>query len=218
MLAARPFHSLADFLRRTDLRRDLIIRLAMGGAFEGFGLAPRDALWQVLEHHRRRSQIQGDLFLDANEYQSASSSARFSPLSDFQRIREEYAAYDLSTHGHPMMALRKMLPLPRLTTATAKQKANGSRISIAGLVLVRQRPPTAKGMTFSTLEDEFGFLDIAIAPDVWERVKPVFLENCFLEMSGKLQRESNSYSLLVSSLRAVWKEEALVIEPTQYFH
>jgi error-prone DNA polymerase len=225
MLAARPFRSLPDFLKRAGLRRELLVKLAMGGAFDSFGLAPREALWQVLEYQRKKSMVQGDLFLDwggatAGEGATAASpsSARFTPLNDFQRIREEYDAFDLSTHGHPMMALRQMLPLPRLNTASAKQRPNGARISLAGLILVRQRPPTAKGMTFSTLEDEFGFLDIAIAPDVWEKVKPVFLENCFLEVSGKLQRESNSYSLLVSGLRAVWKEEALVIEPTQYFH
>ena len=140
-------------------------------------------------------------------------------MSGFQRVQEEYEAFSLSTYAHPMKALREQLPLPKLTTEGAKKLGNGARIRIAGLVLVRQRPPTAKGFTFSTLEDEHGFLDIAITPDLWEKVKPVFLENCFLDVSGKLQRETNSYSLLVSSIRSVWGERPpeLVIEPTQYF-
>jgi error-prone DNA polymerase len=217
LLPLRPFLSPADFLRRTSLRRDLLVRLALGGIFECFGLAPRDALWRVLDHQRRRNARQGELFLDT-AYEPPTPARAFRGLNDFEKIREEYSAYELSTHGHPMQALRRMLPLPKLHTQTAKAKPNGARVTLAGLVLVRQRPPTAKGMTFSTLEDEFGFLDIAIVPQVWERVKPVFLENCFLEVSGKLQRETNSYSLLVSGLRALWKEEKLVIEPTQYFH
>jgi error-prone DNA polymerase len=218
LMAARPFTGVEDFLRRVALRRDVLLRLAMGGTFEPFGLAPRDALWQVLEYQRRREPVQGDLFRDL-PVAGAKSVHRFQALDDFTRIQEEYEAFSLSTHGHPMLALRQMLPLPKLTTAAAKKLGNGAHVSIAGLTLVRQRPPTAKGMTFSTLEDEFGFLDIAIPPDRWERLKPVFLEHCFLAVSGKLQREKNSYSLMVSSLRPLWKEEdpGLMIEPTQYF-
>jgi DNA polymerase III alpha subunit len=76
-------------------------------------------------------------------------------------------------------------------------------------------------MTFSTLEDEFGFLDLAISPQVYERVKDTFLENCFLEVRGKLQKETNSFSVWVSDLRPLWTPQnapELFIEPTQYFH
>ncbi len=85
---------------------------------------------------------------------------------------------------------------------------------------MRQKPPTAKNMTFSTLEDEFGFLDMAIAPQVYERVQEVFLHQCFVEVRGKLQREANSFSLWVESMRPLFKEEekALFIEPSPYFH
>jgi error-prone DNA polymerase len=215
VVSGRPYSSLLDFLKRTNLRRDVLFRLALGGAFADFFPDPRNALWQVLAHQQRRSAVQGDLFLDTG-FESTPSAGSFKPLSEMERIREEYAAYDLSTRGHPMMALRRMLPLPPLTTKGAREKKNGTRIRIAGLALVRQRPPTAKGMTFSTLEDEFGFLDIAITPDVWEKVKPAFLENCFLEVGGVLQRDMNSFSLLVADLKGL--EEKLEIEPTQYFH
>jgi error-prone DNA polymerase len=220
LLHLRPFSSLADFLRRAPLRRDILLRLAMGGAFAVFGLEPRAALWQVLEFHRRRSGAQGDLFLDAPYEAPATSCAQFPALDDLGRIREEYETFSLSTHGHPMFALRRTLKLPRLNSLTAKQQPNGRQITVAGLILVRQRPPTAKGMTFSTLEDEFGFLDIAIPPQVWERVRETFLDHCFLEISGKLQKETHSFSVMVSQVRALWREEKapLLIEPTQYFH
>jgi error-prone DNA polymerase len=218
LVAARPFSSLPDFLRRAPLRRDVLLRLAMGGAFARYGLEPRSALWEVLEFQRRRAPGQGDLFLDL-AYEKAPAQAAFDGLNDLTRIHEEYNAYSLSTHGHPMMALRRMARVPTLNTRSAKQLPNGAHLSVAGLILVRQRPPTAKNMTFSTLEDEFGFLDMAIAPDVYERVKEVFLNHCFLEVRGKLQRDAKSFSLWVLDLRPLWKEsEGLVIEPTQYFH
>jgi len=190
--------------------------LAMGGTFLSYGLEPREALWQVLQHQRRSTAAQGELFAGCLDL---ASEARFEGLDNFARIREEYAAFGLATHGHPMKALRELLPLPKLTTIGAKKLPNGSIITVAGLILVRQRPPTAKGMTFSTLEDEFGFLDMAIAPDIWEKVKAVFLENCFLEVRGKLQKETNSFSLWVHDLRACMSQEPeeLMIEPAQYF-
>jgi error-prone DNA polymerase len=221
LLEAQPFLSLADFLRRAPARRDLLLRLAMGDTFAPFGLSPRDSLWEVLELQRRTQPIQGDLFRDTEYEKSRSSTASFPPLGELTAIQEQYNAFSLSTRGHPMVALRKMLRLPKLNTQTAKQLKNGSHLTVAGLILVRQKPPTAKNMTFSTLEDEFGFLDMAIAPNVYERVQSVFLENCFLEVRGKIQRDSNSYSLWVLDLRPIFREARptdLFIEPAQYFH
>jgi error-prone DNA polymerase len=219
IVAARPFDSLADFLRRASLRRDVLLRLAMGGTFERFGLDPRAALWEVLEHQRRLQPAQGDLFLDTDYRPPADSRTSFPSLDDLGTIREQYAAFSLSTHGHPMMALRRLARVSKLNTRTAKALANGDHLTISGLILVRQKPPTAKKMTFSTLEDEFGFLDMAIAPDVYERVKEVFLSHCFLEVRGRLQKDKNSFSLWVLDLRPLWTEsEGLMIEPTQYFH
>jgi error-prone DNA polymerase len=221
LLAARPFASLSDFLRRTTLRRNMLIRLAMGGAFSCFGLEPRAALWEALEYQRRQSQIQGELFSDLPYEKPNAGKAAFSPLDDFSRIQEEYEAFSLSTYGHPMQALRKQLHLPKLNTQSAKQLKSGSPCSVAGLILVRQKPPTANKMTFSTLEDEFGFLDLAIPPNVYERVRDTFLDHCFLEVRGKIQCDTNSFSLWVLDLRPLWKEELapkLFLEPTQYFY
>jgi error-prone DNA polymerase len=219
LVAARPYPSLGDFLRRASLRRDVLLRLAMGGAFARYGLEPRAALWEVLEHQRRRAPAQGELFLDL-DYRAPAGAASFAGLNDLARIQEEYQAYSLSTHGHPMMALRKMARLPKLHTRSAKLLPNGAHLTVGGLILVRQKPPTAKNMTFSTLEDEFGFLDLAIAPQVYERVEEVFLSQCFVEVRGKLQRDKSSFSLWVLEMRPLFREEeaALFIEPTQYFH
>lgn len=212
ILEARPFGNLFDFLERTQLRKDILFRLAMSDAFSCFGLEPRAALWQILEW-RKPSPIQGELFAHLNP-----TNPGFSALSPWEKIRQDYGAYSLSHRGHPMEVLRQQYSLPKLNSAQAKKIPSGSRLKIAGLILVRQRPPTAKGMTFSTLEDEFGLLDMAIPPDIWERVRSVFLDNCFLVLEGKMQREGYSTSLLVTNLRPFFKEENFAIEPAQYFH
>ncbi|MBI3604617.1 MAG: hypothetical protein HY202_01155 [Nitrospirae bacterium] len=90
------------------------------------------------------------------------------------------------------------------------------------MLLIRQRPSTANGVTFGTLEDEHGFLDMILWPDVSEKFKETFLYNCFLIVSGQIQRDGQSVSLLVQSMRPIWKhskkeENSFIIEPHQYF-
>lgn len=222
IVAGRPYTGFDDFLRKNSLRREILIQLAMGGTFRFFGLAPREALWSVLQH-KKTSSGQGELFRDL-EYKSPETSAGFARLDRFDTIREQYKSFSLSTYGHPMQAIREITQVPKLNTRSAKQQPSGRQIRIAGLILVRQRPPSANGMTFSTLEDEFGHLDIAIPPSLWkkERLREVFLANCFLEFCGKLQRDGNSFSLFVSGLKPIFgdpeENQRLGIEPRQYFH
>lgn len=231
LVAARPFSSLADFLRRAPLKRDVLIRLALGDAFRGFGRDPRAALWEVLETQRRQKPTQGELFLDTGydarvRPQSAGASEhQFRGLNSFESVREEYSAFGLATAGHPMTSLRQLFPVRALNTRSARAQRSGSRVTVAGLILVRQRPPTAKGMTFSTLEDEQGLLDIAIPPQRWEdeKLRRTFLDHCFLVVTGKLQRDGHSASVMVTDLRPIipsekTREGGLFIEPTQYFH
>jgi error-prone DNA polymerase len=219
--AQRPYPNIDLFLRKNSLRREILIQLAMGGAFACYGLEPRQALWRVLSEEKRASPLQGELFHDL-DYQKPQASSTFRPLGEFETIRAEYGAYSLSTYGHPMTAIRKSIPRARYDTKTAKAAPNGRVLTVPGLILVRQRPPTANGMTFATLEDEFGFLDLAIPPAVWKRVREVFLANCFLAVRGKLQRDTNSFSLLVQSLQPLFRDmaenERFRVEPRQYFH
>jgi len=87
-------------------------------------------------------------------------------------------------------------------------------------MIVKQRPPTAKGVTFCTLEDEFGFIDLVIHADVYKKFNAVFSEECFVVISGILQKDGYSASVLVKTARPIriqTDHEALKIEPTQYF-
>jgi error-prone DNA polymerase len=208
-----PFQSLTDFLARTRLRSDTLCRIAMGNSFSCFGLDQRHALWQILAHAGKEN-----LF---SAVAPESTPELFPRLNPLERIKYDYDAYHLSTESHPMKAIRdgKFLKLPRATTAEARALKTGSRLRIAGLTLVRQRPPTANGVTFSTLEDENGFLDVVIFAKTYEKYRETFLSNSFLIMEGKIERDTHTVSFLVDHLEPMWHEpdEAPDIQARQYF-
>ncbi len=150
----------------------------------------------------------------------------FDPLSPYEQVRQDYASYGLSVRGHPMEFLRKRVALrqrtlAQTTSARVKRLNRGSLASITGLVIVRQRPPTAKGTCFATLEDEDGFLDLILHKAVFERYEAVFLGNSFLIVTGIVQKEGHAASLLVKKLEALWpassEEEEVQVRRGKFF-
>ena len=115
----------------------------------------------------------------------------------------DYEAYEASARMHPMAALRKSMDLPPITCRDARNSASGKYIKTAGLLLVHQRPPTAKGVCFSTMEDETGFLDMVFFPKEFEKFKAIFLNEAFLIVGGVIERDGNSASLMVKP-EATW--------------
>ncbi len=197
----RPFASLADFAARSGVKRNLLNQMAMGGVLDCFGLPRREALWQVLGAESRELQ---DLFqqqLVASEPQPG----LFDSLSRWESIEQDLKTTGVFTSGHPVAELRRQNPrLPQLTTQAAKLKARSRDVSVFGLVIVMQRPPTAKGTCFATLEDEEGFLDLIFHKDVFERCRETLESRSFVTVRGELQRsggrDSHSASLLVSQV------------------
>ncbi len=223
--SSRPFKNLGDFLTRCQLRRDVLLRLAMGDAFRDFGLQPRDALWGILQHHlllesHKSPQLSlfGSINVDLQE------GKHFRVLSDFETIQEDYSTFNLSTHGHPMGVLRgQMQRIPKCTAIEATEKPTGSKITICGLVVVRQRPPTANGVMFSTLEDETGFLDLVFWKDVADKSRETFLNHSFVIISGKIEKDRNTTALIVDNVKPLWDEPTyettpLPVEAMQFFH
>ena len=222
LINKRPFRDLGDFLRRVTLRKDVIHRLAMGDVFSCFGLDQRHSLWQILEHQLNHQHGRANLF--SHVPLSPIEHPMFQKLSHYETIKEDYNAFELSQNGHPMEGLRKAMALPYQSTKIACQAVNGQIMTVCGLLLVRQRPQTANNMTFGTLEDEFGFLDLAIPHHVFANKKQnaVFSDNCFLIIRGVLQRDTNSVSLLVNTFEPIWTfpetlEDSLMIEPRQFY-
>jgi len=203
--ATGPFRSVDDFARRTGLSRAVIVRLAKAGAFESLGLNRRGALWHALGQGTKQERL--PLF-DGNEEACHSQSALPSAhevllpkMSSAQEVLADYRATGLSLRAHPMSFLREgleameVVPADRLATWP-----NGKPVRVAGIVLVRQRPGTAKGITFVTLEDETGTANLIIRPDVWKKFRAAALGATVLLAHGRLQREGQVIHVLVSSL------------------
>jgi error-prone DNA polymerase len=219
IIAGAPYESLEDFLNRNNVRRDVLERMAMGEVFQAFGLDQRHTLWRVLAAGARNQELPQLELFSKSALAEVDSQKIFRSLTAFQELKEHYNAFGLSPKAHPMCILRKSMRLPTLTSLGAKGCSPGARVQSSGLVLVRQKPPTAKGTAFATLEDEFGFLDLIFRPEVFERVKEVFLEHCFLRVEGKLQRDRNTVSILVDRIAPVFSDsDRLMIEPTTYFY
>jgi error-prone DNA polymerase len=223
------YRDLSDFMKRTRLKSSVLQSLALGNAFAEFEENQRQALWRILELRMlSEAGTQLSLFQFAENQALAQSSDRpfsgaeeafrFRPLERLQVIQQDFEAFGVSTHGHPMTEFRKKLKSRPI--AWIKEKTPGGRTaSAAGLVIIRQRPPTAKGMTFASLEDESGILDLAFHPPVYEKYREDFLKHCLIEVQGVLQRDGNSISLLVRSLRPIFEEEeSWVPSASQYFN
>ena len=196
ILAARahmPFRSLEDFVQRTHLDEGNQGRLAEAGAFSTFTDQRRDALWQVRGYQRQKDD---SMSLSARE-----TTPRFRQLGPLETIIWDYDSSRHSTRGHPLQPLRNQLRAKRLPDAQAIGKMrDGQKVSYAGIVICRQRPGTANGVTFMTLEDETGFVNIVLWQQVFEKYKVLLKSTSFLGITGKLQIEQGLIHIIADSL------------------
>lgn len=180
----RPFHSLEDFLHRVPLHEDAALRLARAGAFESIGSSRRDAIWTI-----RRFCRNATLPLFQEELNDQPEQG-FAPLTQAETLAWDHQLTRASPQGHILEPLREQLERLRLPDArTVIQRPNGCYIRYAGIVIVRQRPTTANGVVFLTLEDESGFVNIVIWQQVWERYSIFVRTHSFLGVSGRLQQQ-----------------------------
>ena len=189
------FTSWEDFSRRTQLRRSLIMRLSKANVLRSLGLNRREGLWQALAQHQEEDR---PLFTHLVEDEQLPA------LPQLGRQEEVYADYrtaGLSLQGHPIEFLRSDLDRLRVVRASELPRLRpGSWIRVAGLVLVRQRPSTARGITFVTLEDETGTANLVVRPDIWERWRPAARGAAALLAHGRLERKGQVIHLLVGKL------------------
>jgi error-prone DNA polymerase len=212
----RPFASMRDVLARVNLQRRVLYNFALGDVFKPFGLEQRQALWSLLaeeallnEESREQLNIFKQMRVDEIQRPQKNQVAegdkdyyQFATLGDYEAISADYESFGLSLKGHPMEILRKTCKqMSSETTAQIKQKyKHGNIIKASGLVIARQRPPTAKGTVFATLEDESGLLDLILHKKTFEKYEELLLTAAFLSAEGEIQQEGWSVSLLVRSL------------------
>jgi len=201
--AVAAFASLHDFVRRTGLDEGSLSALAEAGAFDSLQVDRRTALWDV----RRLARMQKEsLSLPARERKPD-----FTALSDFEEVSWDYRRTSHSARRHPLEPMRASLVRHGLPDArTVASMPNGAKVRYAGLVICRQRPGTAGGVVFMTLEDETGFVNVVVWESVFQRY-PVFAKTVsFLGITGKLQAEDGVVHLVAEEL---W-EPRLELKPT----
>jgi error-prone DNA polymerase len=197
----RGFTSMEDFSKRTGLNEKALAALAEAGALDGFEATRRSALWKA----RGLRKEDPDVFVSVPE-----EDVSFATLDVFERIAWDYDASFHSTEGHPLGPLREALAAQGLPDArTVAKMRNGRRTRYAGLVICRQRPGTASGVTFMTLEDETGFVNLVIWPKKFQEYALIAKTSPFLGVTGKIQSESDVVHIIVDEL---WKPR-LSIEP-----
>ena len=149
---------------------------------------------------------------DACPSETPEAPVPFEPLSDLESIVWDYRTTDHSPRGHPLAHLRPQIAAQGLPdAATVQRMPHGRRVDYAGIVICRQRPKTAKGVIFMTLEDETGFVNVILWQDVYERFRIAVKTLSFMGVSGPLQNESNVVHLVVES---VWQPK-LDTEPVR---
>jgi error-prone DNA polymerase len=199
IMAARtePFHSVADLTARTGLGRAVIKRLAEADAFGSLRLNRRAALWQALD---QTPSVEDLPLFDSLE--TADSTVPVLPaLTAQQEVYADYRTAGLSLRRHPMSFFREQLQAMNVLPATELvRQRHGRSVRVAGLVLMRQRPGTAKGITFVTLEDETGTANLIIHANTWKKYEIPARRASALVAEGRLERKDEVVHILVRRL------------------
>jgi error-prone DNA polymerase len=187
-----PFVSIEDVWRRSRVKPAALERLARADAFQSLGLNRRQALWAI----KALSLKPLDLFAaaDLREGKTVPESAEphvaLMPLTAGREVVEDYRATQLSLRAHPVAFLRDRLAARRIARcADLMRMKDGDRVEVAGLILVRQRPGSAKGVVFVTLEDETGIANAVLWSDRFETYRRMVMSATMLAIRGKVQRE-----------------------------
>ncbi|MBC8452053.1 MAG: error-prone DNA polymerase, partial [Rhodospirillaceae bacterium] len=173
--------------RRANVAAPALEKLAQADAFASMGMSRRDALWAIKPLRRTMSPL--PLFAAAGAAELGEEPDVPLPrMTVGEEVVEDYANLRLTLRSHPLRLLRHRL---RQTTTSGRliDTKDGTKLSVAGLVLVRQRPGTAKGVIFVTLEDETGVANVIVWPKVLEEHRRVVLTARLMRVTGTLQRE-----------------------------
>jgi error-prone DNA polymerase len=187
------YASFDDFYFRARLERKSVENLILAGAFDSFDCQKRQLLWRLglLEKNSP-----GELALEFRD-----SEVPLPDLTDVEQMKADYEVQGLSTKYHPMHVLRKHISGDGLLKSSEiAQLPSNTRVCVAGYVITRQRPPTAKGFAFMTLEDEEGMLNIIIKPDVYCRYRQIFKLEPLILVEGTIQRQDGNLNIIAETL------------------
>jgi error-prone DNA polymerase len=191
LVARRPYASVEDLRSRGGVPVHTIHRLAAADAFRSIGLDRRAALWDA-----RALKAAPDLplfaYAEARDEGSEGERARLPEMPLSEHVVNDYQTIRLSLKAHPMRFLREHYAAQKFVTADQlKTIRDGKRLSIAGLVLIRQRPGSAKGVVFITLEDETGVANLVVWPDVFETQRKIVMGARLMAVHGVVQKDED---------------------------
>jgi len=199
-----PFDSIRALRKASGAPIAALRRLASADAFGSMGLDRQRALWEI----RALPEDELPMFADVQTADDAASGQiRLPHIPGPQKVVQDYAALRLSLKAHPLSFLRDELRAMRITEAKELKDESrwpqGRMIAVAGLVLVRQRPATANGIVFMTLEDETGIANLIVRPQIYERYRPVARHGVVVLARGRVERQGEVVHVHVRSLEGL---------------
>jgi|SRR5579872_3041877 len=196
--ARGPYGDLRDFVLRTQLSKDILESLASVDAFGCFGLARRDAYWEV----QRLSTLVAAGGLERNMTVDEPRVA-LPPMRATEEAAADFRGLGLSTRYQIMEFYRPQLAALRVRRACElKDLPNRLVLKVAGLVTTRQQPGTAKGFVFTTMEDETGLINVIIRPDIYKRYRPIARDEATVIVEGVLQKQDGHINVIA---RRFWR-------------
>ena len=199
-----PFQSLNDFIMRTRLPRPATLRLAAAGAFESFGLNARQALWRLQGMSFDPQSLFFGSTLGLDPERDEKEAALIPEESSWEEITREYETKGFSVDKHPLSVLRPELRRSgrRYTTAAGlKSLRDKTPVRVAGLKSLIQKPPTAKGMCFVSIEDETGLMNLVLTPDLYQKFRSPLLYSLLLDVEGYLEFRDGVRNIRVRHLK-----------------
>ena len=211
------FCDLADFSRRTRLGQAAITRLADAGALGSLAGDRRAAFWQALAQDRTAKDM--SLFEATGADKDDPLPETLQPMQPIEEVYADYETTGLSLRAHPVSFVRDQLDRLRVTSAIElKNLTDGRFVRVAGLVLLRQRPSTAKGITFVTLEDESGSMNLVLKPEIWEKFyKTARRSNAWL-VHGVLENREGIVHVLAGRIEDLSTQVGGLVVKSRDFH
>ncbi|RST29584.1 DNA polymerase III subunit alpha [Sphingomonas ginkgonis] len=190
----RPFASVEDLWRRARVPLATLEKIAKADGFRGLGLDRRQALWAI----RGLGEAPLPLLKAAERREEP---VMLLPLTAGREVVEDYRATQLTLRQHPVFFLRDELASRRIIPCGAlRHVKDGRKIEVAGIILVRQKPGSAKGVLFITIEDETGVANIILWPDRFEAQRTVVMSSAMISVVGKVQREGEVIHVIADRL------------------
>jgi error-prone DNA polymerase len=211
-----PYRGIAELASRSGAGYASLERLAWAGALDGIpvgsGGERREALWRVGVAGAGRGRSGSDQLALAIE---PPEPPRLKPLGDWGKMIADYRSTGLSLGPHPMELMRPNLE-PELLRSTDLERADdGSEVEVAGMVVARQRPETARGIVFMLLEDERGTVNLVVPPPVYERHRQLVRSDALIRARGRLERREGVVNVLVAELAPLERTRAATPPPAR---